>query len=1686
MKNFKLNYASVILCCITVLNVLLYNEAKAQIWSQLGPGAGGQERAVYVYSHSGLLDFFVGSDVSGVWRASNVDPLLISDPNQYVWVYISNHEITRFINKFFNPAITSTLTTDDYLFTGYRNGIDRINLTIPASAMIHVWDQDNAWVSDMYMGDEHATTHNHLLYFTTGTTRVTDEPGNNKDNTVIHDFYFGYMNQNQDAINAGLVGYDLGGLSGDKNVYCMNVDDNQTSTDPIDDKFLIGTENGLYDFLYTDFSSLSVTSSIPIPIGSGSYKATSITQIGITDQYLVTIYDLGIFTYDVSDGDWLRDASTAAINLVVELFAQDKGLAYQDVAGTSTIQQFTKLMPIRSPATGLPFGWLLFNEKNLNSTRTLYYGAFYAPDNGNGIPTTSWKVLDTWAGSNSYGWNNSPPASNINGALVLSDNRLLIGKNGNILITQQPLNSSTPLGTDWQQIYTNEDPANSGSCDDLFEHRGYVNTAPKCVFEDEDKRIWMAQSDRLMWYADDGGLFFKEVPKDNTGVSSCIHLNTTGAATGTCSTLPLSDCFFVTKDPSNPSVLYAGVGEGNASNQGLGLIMKLDPAISSNEWKPVGTGATGLCGDPVKLLFYQTDMYMLFNQASGTQQLFHYNTAMSKWDIITLFTESINDAVIGNDGNLFVIRAGSNANEGVYRFTGSGIAWAQQCSTLTGTPEKCTKLCILPYSGGYKVICGLKPTTAATYSESLKEVYNSANVNICSNINITNSACIGGTLATDIFSHLYFDNLDANEDGGINFIEVNNFRHIIYVSTVHDLVAGTSAVTCRIYRSTYDPANGNIEPCWTEITGNMPNKAVKFINTTGNDKNSCGEEIHCCVRGLGAWDCKINNGFNASSGTFNSLYYDVPSSFNVTGILNLNNCDLSIAAGVSITVGTGATLNLNGCRLFACGDMWQGIIINNGGAVNVTNSKIDDAIVAISSGGGAFTLLNSTFDNNRQAVYAHDADFSASEISGCFFDYTKLPMFDAGLPESNIFLSNATNLFIGYDASNFAPNVFTKAVNGIFARNSDVHVCNSQFTNLGADFTDESGVIVRGGWGINANSTSAVPNFLTVDQYTNAANTWPSCEFNNCRTGISVFGQYDVNIKHNFMDNCFVGVNFSNNRQRTVNIIANRFNNFVIGLNEYDDDATITINNNLFNTDAAGMPLAYLATSTFGSHAINMRQVMSIGSRIQIHGNRINNTFSGMTLLDLKGVNTGDVNIGGTNTGTADLDNHIWFKAPNGSNNRQYGIRTYQCTGKGVLIAENKIERDATQPSQLAQQDLYIGIFNERATDILVHNNYTINMGTDHVYYGNCLGTDIRCNKMESSFQGFKFISATLTTASKYGSDIDVTDNHWEGAYLSNTNERITGAFAGNPLDWYHRNSVVPSNNYCPYYHSSPLVSVTPKTAANPQTSNCEFYFNGDDKRDDMLRIAGDSVPFDEFPDENVYYNDLSAYRNLKDDSTLMYSGSPGDLYLQQWYAAQQNSNIGKYADVNSYIAAKNKQAALIANLSIVDTTIILQNLRTATDIYLKYFFNADSMPVLDSVTYETLLAIALQNGIEGGEGVYMARAMLNIDVEDNISIARFAHPAATINNSSREQQQFKIFPNPSDATFTLEYEIGINDKVSIVIQNCLGQTVDHINLDNSSTYLNFNLSDYGSGMYFYKLFNNSILIKTGKLMLTK
>lgn len=145
---------------------------------------------------------------------------------------------------------------------------------------------------------------------------------------------------------------------------------------------------------------------------------------------------------------------------------------------------------------------------------------------------------------------------------------------------------------------------------------------------------------------------------------------------------------------------------------------------------------------------------------------------------------------------------------------------------------------------------------------------------------------------------------------------------------------------------------------------------------------------------------------NSLSLTANTLY-----SLNANAIVSGNNVVISnvaiaIADGKSITINSGASLTINHCHLFACNEMWQGIIVNAGGSLIINNSNstgttfIEDAILAADiSNPNNLTVLsvtNAIFNKNYDGINISNyqstiaTDYSQFSVTNSLFTCRQL------------------------------------------------------------------------------------------------------------------------------------------------------------------------------------------------------------------------------------------------------------------------------------------------------------------------------------------------------------------------------------------------------------------------------------------------------------------------------------------------------------------------------------------------------------------------------------------------------------------------------------------------------------------------------------------------------------------------
>jgi hypothetical protein len=172
----------------------------------------------------------------------------------------------------------------------------------------------------------------------------------------------------------------------------------------------------------------------------------------------------------------------------------------------------------------------------------------------------------------------------------------------------------------------------------------------------------------------------------------------------------------------------------------------------------------------------------------------------------------------------------------------------------------------------------------------------------------------------------------------------------------------------------------SIDQSWTWLPGGSTSTSITVTPTTTtiytltvNGYGGCSGStiayvyLQCC--GDGTMAASLSNTL-VGGGTF-----DVTQNTSITsGTVVMSGGVFKMSPNVNITVASSATLTIDNCHLYACYDMWTGIIVQPGGRLIINNnSMIEDAITAVNIDGhtATTTILTATtaiFNNNYTAI----------------------------------------------------------------------------------------------------------------------------------------------------------------------------------------------------------------------------------------------------------------------------------------------------------------------------------------------------------------------------------------------------------------------------------------------------------------------------------------------------------------------------------------------------------------------------------------------------------------------------------------------------------------------------------------------------------------------------------------------
>ncbi|MBL7884032.1 MAG: T9SS type A sorting domain-containing protein [Bacteroidia bacterium] len=90
------------------------------------------------------------------------------------------------------------------------------------------------------------------------------------------------------------------------------------------------------------------------------------------------------------------------------------------------------------------------------------------------------------------------------------------------------------------------------------------------------------------------------------------------------------------------------------------------------------------------------------------------------------------------------------------------------------------------------------------------------------------------------------------------------------------------------------------------------------------------------------------------------------------------------------------------------------------------------------------------------------------------------------------------------------------------------------------------------------------------------------------------------------------------------------------------------------------------------------------------------------------------------------------------------------------------------------------------------------------------------------------------------------------------------------------------------------------------------------------------------------------------------------------------------------------------------------------------------------------------------------------------VSVSNMCAPVSTWINERMDESLISVFPNPSTGIFTLTFENNAEDKLNIEIYNVVGELV--FLTSNVQQQMKIDLSDLPKGIYFVKIFNDSMV----------
>jgi Right handed beta helix region/Secretion system C-terminal sorting domain len=798
---------------------------------------------------------------------------------------------------------------------------------------------------------------------------------------------------------------------------------------------------------------------------------------------------------------------------------------------------------------------------------------------------------------------------------------------------------------------------------------------------------------------------------------------------------------------------------------------------------------------------------------------------------------------------------------------------------------------------------------------------------------------------------------------------------------------------------------------------------------------------------------------------------------NNVGAYTFKNCTLLMGSGARIaplnTTFSNAHLYFeNVTVLQGCDSRWEGIISNSPNSttgVHFINSSFQNAHTLVNAKLNTIIDLQSNVNvlkcgytfyspakatSNTIDIYGSGSGNKQLIIDGAAVMTAVYPSF-VPIP-INVF-PVAAMLFADANVNQSTCKIDIQNINsGIIGIRSnmsfieEMHFTNVNATGGNGSYTNLAGF---GGVAISAIGNNAVAKSLKVGN-TGSTST-VDVSFLNCFAGIRATTNMNLDVK-----NCTFNVlppggyhqlavyaDLCNNRNLTIE--NNTINHYDRGV--FINSAVKSFVNINYNaiTDLGYIPLSATtnpASPGFGNTAIIVsgkgKQEMRLhidnniitGCRNGIYLNSLtNSTLTLPQLLHSISNNVITLNTAAANVNAGRMHNGIWV------DNCEYSKivnNTIQWCAAGCTTQYNGTNSHMR------------GINLKQLCSVYVINNTITNVGQSMRMVSSCNFTQLRCNTMNNNAEGIYLDVASLTDQ---GAVNDAWDNQWMN--MPGPMLRVLGTIT-NAFTWWHNTGV----NYL-LNLTNTSVGPSGSMILTPTTSNNPCVVPGNNDGEKYEKIVDDEIIYESYEEESRYMDKDFAYRMFFTDEPLRTSLTKYENY----YAAENSGNLEKFRETDELLARGSYTSARDKVNAIIDDNNIEYNLKYTT--YVAAQHEIDENDTYTQSEIDELTGIGFTDAWRGGEGVFFARGMLGIEVDDQENHLRIGGTEDDVSNSL-------IYPNPVKDFIYIPIEF-----LEISITDLMGRNVS--NFINKYGRINLNFLTSGSYLLIGETIEGKKLIKS-------